>query len=157
MWALEGAGQRAGEGAAAPWMVRTVAPTLREYCGQRVLRDERGRRITLSERADWPWGMVHALWWSTDVAEALRGQGVRVDSAQRGVEVVEGALAYCYGAEEARICVDSRVEALVYARVERAGERWEFWMEPAAQAARVSRGGQLWARLERATCGEDEG
>src|SRR5690554_7971434 len=106
LFGAEAAGQRAEERGAQTWVVRTVEPQLREYCGRRVLRDEPGRRLTLSGGSDWPWGAVWALWWSGDVAASLGALGVRVDGEQAWVEVVEGELAYCYGDARAQVCLD---------------------------------------------------
>ncbi|TXD38142.1 hypothetical protein FRC98_04385 [Lujinxingia vulgaris] len=155
---VEAAGQGAAARRAQSWVLRRVDGELREYCGREVLRDGRGRVVTLSERSDWPWGAVWALWWSGDVVTHLRGQSVGVDGAMSRVDVVEGELAYCYGGGGAELCVDAELREVVYARVVRAGERWEFWMDVGGKQGRVSRDGAVRAQLEAGPCpGEDVG
>ncbi|RVU42646.1 hypothetical protein EA187_15780 [Lujinxingia sediminis] len=136
--------------------MRTVEGELREYCGRGVLRDERGRVVTLSARSDWPWGAVWALWWSGDVAASLRGLGFGLDGDRAWVDVVEGELAYCYGGGAVEMCVDEGLQEVVYARVVRGRERWEFWMDGGGERGRVSRDGVVWVQMEAASCGGDE-
>ena len=156
LFGVEATGERAVARQAQTWVARTVEGELREYCGRGVLRDARGRVVTLSGRSDWPWGAVWALWWSGDVAASLESPGLGFGGERSWVDVVEGELAYCYAGEAVELCVDEGLREVVYARVVRGGARWEFWMDSEGERGRVSRDGVVRVQLEASSCGEDD-